>query len=162
MLTATINIWFDIEDYVGLYSINFNGDIKSWKNDIILKPDISRGYKRVTLSKNGKTKRYLVHRLVALTFIDNHNKKKYVNHIDGNKLNNCVKNLEWVTASENEKHAHKYLNKIPPEAKLTLNTENGIFYDSVTKAADSLNINPTTLLAKLNGQNKNNSKFINA
>lgn len=59
------------------------------------------------INKDGKRKSPRIHRLVAETFIPNPNNKPCVNHIDGNKLNNKVKNLEWVTYSENNKHAHE-------------------------------------------------------
>lgn len=67
-------------------------------------------YRRVNFkipSLNKKTVKYLVHRLVAQTFIPNPLNLGYVNHIDGDKLNNDVSNLEWVTASENQKHAYR-------------------------------------------------------
>ena len=66
----------------------------------------NRGYKRISLSINGKHERWSIHRLVALLFIPNPEQKLEVNHIDGNKENNDVSNLEWCSRSENEKHAH--------------------------------------------------------
>ena len=74
----------------------------------ILKPKVDRyGYEVVTLSNNCKRKSYLVHRLVAMAFIDNPLQKETVNHIDGNKLNNNVENLEWATRKEQIVHAMK-------------------------------------------------------
>jgi hypothetical protein len=63
------------------------------------------GYKAIDLCNNGKHKIYHIHRLVATYFIPNPENKPYVNHIDGNKANNNVSNLEWVTGSENMIHA---------------------------------------------------------
>ena len=77
----------------------------------LLKPDISvfsnSSYQRVTLSKDNKTYRFLVHRLVAEAFIPNPENKPYVNHIDNNGLHNSIDNLEWVTHSENMLWAQK-------------------------------------------------------
>ena len=73
-----------------------------------LKASINKyGYKQVTLSKNHKRKTYTVHRLVAMAFLENPYNKETVNHIDGNKLNNCVSNLEWATNKEQKQHAIK-------------------------------------------------------
>lgn len=63
------------------------------------------GYERVALTKCGKKKYMFVHRIVAENFIDNPFEKKTVNHIDGNKINNNIENLEWATHSENSQHA---------------------------------------------------------
>jgi len=68
---------------------------------------LPNGYCRVTLSVKGKAKSHLVHRLVARTFLRNDENKRTVNHIDGNKQNNNLSNLEWATYSENHKHAFK-------------------------------------------------------
>lgn len=73
----------------------------------LLKTQISNsGYEMVKLMAEGKCKACTIHRLVALAFIPNPKNKQFVNHKDGNKLNNCVENLEWVSPSENLKHAY--------------------------------------------------------
>ena len=70
---------------------------------------------RVCIGKKGKIKSFLIHRLVAKAFIPNPENKPCVNHIDGNKSNNKISNLEWVTHSENMAHAKsKGLSKPPP------------------------------------------------
>lgn len=93
------------------YKISTFGRVVSSKNflePLILKPSIDNGYPRVKLiGLNGRKRRETIHRLVAETFLPNPEGKKQVNHKDGNKLNNCVNNLEWVTSSENLKHAHR-------------------------------------------------------
>ena len=77
-------------------------------NERILKPTARKdGYLRVSLCKGGIKKSYLLHKLVAETFIDNSGNKAQINHIDGNKFNNTTKNLEYCTQSENIKHAYK-------------------------------------------------------
>ena len=65
------------------------------------------GYRRVLIYENGKRKKYFVHRLVAEKYIPNPDNLPQVNHKDGDKLNNCVDNLEWVTPKENIEHAIK-------------------------------------------------------
>lgn len=109
-------LWKDIEGYKGLYKISNIGRVRSKERynlrgklikSKIRKPFINNnGYLRVNLSKKNLTKNYSLHRLVALHFISNPDNKEQVNHIDGNKQNNCINNLEWVTASENMKHSY--------------------------------------------------------
>ena len=106
-------VWKDIKEYEGLYQISNLGRIKSLPKkysplEIIMKCQIiNNGYYIIHLKKEGKRKNYLVHRLVAEEFIKNTHNKKYVNHKDGNKTNNNIYNLEWVTMSENHYHAFK-------------------------------------------------------
>lgn len=73
----------------------------------IRKTYVSRGYEKIILTKNNKSTLFSVHRLVALHFVPNPHNKAFVNHKDGNKLNNHASNLEWVTKSENTYHAYE-------------------------------------------------------
>lgn len=89
-------IWKAIKGYEGLYQVSNLGRVKSLYRCIILSPKISNsGYYVVTLSLNGETKMFLIHRLVAQNFLENPDNLSCVNHKDQNKLNNCVSNLEW-------------------------------------------------------------------
>ena len=109
--------WKDIEGYEGLYQISNLGRVKSlmFRNNkysfnkiYFMKPqNNAKGYKTIRLSKDGVVENHRIHRLVAKHYIPNLNNKPCVNHIDGNKQNNNVSNLEWATHSENLKHAHR-------------------------------------------------------
>lgn len=96
----------DIKNYEGLYTISNKGVIRSLYTGKIIKQSLNRyGYYQVRLYKNKMYKNYTVHRLVAETFIQNIHNAESVNHIDGNKTNNKVENLEWCSPSENFKKA---------------------------------------------------------
>lgn len=100
---------FEMKEIPGFdkkYSISKDGRIFSNIGYVELKPYMDKdGYKRISLvTKNGR-KGFRINRLVALTYIPNIENKPIVNHLDGNKLNNNVDNLEWCTNSENIKHA---------------------------------------------------------
>ena len=87
------------------YSVSTEGVVRKDTTDYILTQSTQQDYKFVTLNIQGKQKRMRVHRMVAEMFIDNPYNKPYVNHINGNRGDNNVENLEWVTPSENTQHA---------------------------------------------------------
>ena len=108
-----MEVWKDIEGFNGKYQVSNYGNVRSfsrWKNGGLLKFGKTKtGYYFVNLVKNGRkdVKDFRVHRLVAIAFLDNPKNLPEVNHIDGNKLNNHVDNLEWVSREDNIRHAVK-------------------------------------------------------
>ena len=87
------------------YEVSNLGKVRNIKSGIMLKPWITKdGYLRHCLYKHNKRKNLLLHRIIATAFIDNPGKKPQVNHIDENKLNNDLSNLEWCTGRENLVH----------------------------------------------------------
>lgn len=97
--------WRDIIGYEGLYQVSNLGRIMNSKGLILKQRAQNSGYNIVHLYACSKRRAFTVHRIVARTFIEIVPGKEYVNHKDGNKLNNQADNLEWCTAKENEQHA---------------------------------------------------------
>lgn len=171
--------WKDIPGYEGYYQLNNFGVIKSIQrivgreghggyktvNEKILPVYFdNNGYQIAFLSKGGIRKTVKVHRLIALLFIPNPLNKKQVNHIDGNKANNSVNNLEWCTQSENIRHADRTgLRKCASGDKngksLKIKDNNsGIIYSTITEAAFVNNTTVKVFTRWLRGK-KRNSQF---
>lgn len=146
--------WKDIKGFEGLYKINSNGDIKSLSRivkckDGTLKPIKERivkvgnngsGYLFVYLWKNNISHRYYVHRLVAETFIENPNNLLEVNHIDNNKANNNVDNLEWCNRLWNERCKEKHISGYTPKPIIQVDENNNILaeFESISECCRSL------------------------
>jgi hypothetical protein len=146
-------IWNDIDfidGFEGLYQVSNYGQVKSlgriikypgskygmhngvFRPEKILKHK-TKGYAGVTLS-NGKNKIYPnIHRLVALAFIPNPLNKPCVNHIDGDKQNNCVSNLEWIDWADNVIHAYKTGLAKPIYGKLNHSYKHGKYANKIVK-----------------------------
>lgn len=145
--------WKDIEKYEGLYQVSTLGNIKNTRSGNILIPQDCRGYLRVKLHKNGDFDNKLVHRLVAETFIPNLENKQQVNHIDENKTNNRVDNLEWVTRKENCNYGTRN-ERISKSKYKPVQCSNGIIYDSMLSASQKLNIPPAHISRVCRGLRK--------
>ena len=140
--------WLKVKGYEERYEISDMGRIRRLSDGGLMRPAINQnGYQHVVLSKNGKTKDFRVHRLVATHFIENKAGKRDVNHKNGIKTDNRAANLEWLTHSENE--LHKIYTLETPSKLLgacrpvkCLNT--GVVYRSISEAKRELNLPKST------------------
>lgn len=116
-------VWLPVVGYEGLYEVSNKGRVRTIERTILRNPDIGvgmprtykaqmkpliknrTGYYKVNLCKDGIHKQILVHQLVARAFIPNPNGYRCINHIDCDRTNNCVENLEWCTPKMNSQHA---------------------------------------------------------
>ena len=170
--TITMNeIWKDIPGFEGLYQVSNLGRVKSlpkktWNGrgyyvstEKILKPNtLAKGYYQVELKRDSQRCCLQVHRLVAITFIQNPNPSEYnqVNHLDGNKQNNRVDNLEWCNNGMNQRHAWATgLQKVSGKAGrpkravvLSKGGENKVF-KSIAEATRFLGLKRNTNLIKV-------------
>ena len=172
-----IEVWKDIKDYEGLYQVSNIGRVRSLDRNIkmdgwiypakgkMLKPIFAtHGYRRVDLSENGISKQNLIHRLVATAFIPNPDNKPQVNHINGIKDDNRVKNIEWVTPRENAQHSWDtgLSNKDSLyKAVLMLNLENEplLIFDSGIEAASMTGISNQCISQCCNGKTKTSGGY---
>lgn len=97
--------WKEIPNYEGIYTISDTGIVKNKKGKVLKQQVNQKGYHWVSLQKNNNPKKFKIHRLVLLAFVGNSNLQ--TNHKDGNKSNNNISNLEWVTNQQNRDHARK-------------------------------------------------------
>lgn len=134
-------IWKDIKDFEGMYQVSNLGRIRSLdrvifnkQNKLLRKCKLmttslnSSGYPHVRLSKDGKGTTFRIHRLVAIHFLENPNNYEIVNHIDSNKTNNKISNLEWCSELDNRLHARNIFNDTAygEECNLSVLTEDQV------------------------------------
>lgn len=118
-----IEVWKPVVGYEELYEVSNMGNVRSvdkttrdgrfWKGRQLRKHYAGSGYVQTVLSVDGVYRHEYIHRLVANAFIPNPDNKPEVNHINGDKNNNSVENLEWVTKSENGLHSFRVLGRKP-------------------------------------------------
>lgn len=148
----------DVVGYEGLYTVDIFGNITKVCNRKVMSQHKSNsGYMRVILSKNKKRTNYSVHRLVAEAFIPNPLNKNQVNHIDGDKTNNVVWNLEWTTSKDNNIHAVKIGHNT--KAIRVRIIETGVVYPSIRDCAKAINGHETNILQCLRGNYKYHKGF---
>lgn len=164
-----MEIWKDIKGYEGLYQVSNLGNIRSLykrsKGNIMNLP-IKKGYYQIGLRKNGIRKYYQVHRLVAQAFIENKENLPQVNHIDENKLNNNVDNLEWCTVSYNNCYGtriKRVVEKNKTRQPVILYDINGNFiaeYFSIMDASRQTKINPSCIVGSCKNKDRIPRKYI--
>ncbi len=125
MFPGNREIWRSIDGYAN-YEVSSHGRVRNATTARILKPNIqNRGYYQARLCKDGKQKKFSIHRLVAQEFIDNPDSKQVVDHIDHNPANNCVENLRWASGKENQGNRLKQQN--------TSSKFKGVYFDKQTQ-----------------------------
>ena len=171
-------IWKDVPGYEGLYMVSNFGRVKSLSrlvynghcmvktNDRILIPNtLAKGYSQVTLYNGKKRKSFQVHRLVGSAFMPNINNKPQINHINGNKQDNRLENLEWCNNSENQLHAWRtglqkphYCGGGSPKKKVGMLDEKGNVvkvFESIRSASIYIGCSsPANLSHLLNGRGR--------
>ena len=150
-------VWHPIKDYED-YEISNYGRVKSlkYKKPILLRQDIRCGYKSVVLSKNGKTQHFTVHDLVYFNFHSvSKDSNKVIDHIDGNKLNNKLENLRYVSQSENIIAAAYQQKTKACKAVDVFKNDNFVYhYNSIAEASRSLNVDASSISKVCKGKQK--------
>lgn len=161
-------IWKDIEEYEGIYQVSNLGRVRSLDrldganhrlNGKVLKiRKNTHGYLDISLYKNSVSSNNTIHRLVAEAFIPNPENKPQVNHIDEDKTNNSLANLEWMTAKENNNHGtrNERSSKTKSIAIIATNTttcESTEFY-GINECARQLDLNSANITSVLKGRYK--------
>lgn len=144
----TLEFWRDIKGYEGLYQVSNVGQVRSLRSNKILKPrNNGGGYLQVKLCKNGKEKFFYVHRLVAEAFLPNEDELPEVDHINNDKTDNRVANLQWISKVENCRKKQSGWG-IP---RRVICVETGEVFESVTAAARAFDRHENAMRRNLKG-----------
>ena len=162
--------WLDIKDYEGYYQVSNLGRVKSLPREILdaggvirrrngklLTPRVTgNNYRQVSLCKNGVTRQFLLHRLVAEAFIPNSNNCAQVNHIDEDKANNSVSNLEWCTAKYNSHYSQTFKKAVAATSKKVVQCDllgNVLnIWNSTQEASRATDVNQSLISRCCNGK----------
>lgn len=145
--------WRPVLEYEDRYAVSNTGDVRNIKSGRLLSQwGDKSGYMRVALFRGGCGRQFYVHRLVADAFIPKGSGKLEINHINGDKADNNVSNLEWCTKSDNQKHSYRVLgrkwNAGRPRVKVMC-VETGECFDSIVAAARAKSVDSRNLHAVL-------------
>lgn len=155
--------WRPVTDYEDLYEVSNTGEVRRiiprYSHVTTLKQYTSnKGYKLVCLCRNGIQKTISVHRLVALAFIPNPDCLPCVNHIDENKANNNVSNLEWCSYLRNNIYGHRLEKSASKRSKAVICVETGIVYASAYEAQRLTGIHQSKISECCNGNRQTTAK----
>lgn len=177
-------VWKPIVGFEGLYEVSNTGKVKALQRTVTAHNGWPRTFheKILTLHSSKLTERHpkpmyhvelwkdnkrtvkMIHRLVAEAFVPNPDGKPQVNHIDGNRMNNSIENLEWVTCSENSDHAYRTGLAKPHGCKAIRRTNkltgSVVEFQSIEEAARELKGNPDAIRAALKGRSASSCGYI--
>lgn len=179
-----VNEFYEISNLGNVRSINrtikkSDGKIIAYRSKVLKVFFFANtGYPYVCLYKNSKKKNCTIHRLLAKAFIPNPKNKHQINHINGNRKDYRLENLEWVTQCENMQHSYDTGLSFTPKgdnhylygrkgedcvnSKIIINLETGIFYYSANEAALTIGMKVKKLRERLCGRTKNKTSFVYA
>lgn len=124
----------DIVGYEGMYAIEEDGRIWSYKTQRYLIHQLTKdNYYRVGLCKDSSRKKYLIHRLIALTYIPNPENKPFIDHIDRNRTNNSINNLRWVSRLENNQNTTVHKDNSTNEINIGFDKRRNTFRVRITR-----------------------------
>lgn len=182
-MVAKVEIWKDVPGYEGFYQVSSMGRVKNLpknrkvfhggiytQKEKILTPSLRGGYLIQVFTTNKFRKTFSVHRLVAMAFLPNADNKPEVNHVNGNRSDNRVENLEWATGSENVSHAYAVLNRkastlgrgkaMIEVTKTTLLGEYIATYKSIAEAAKENNLDRFHISQVIRGKRPQEGGFL--
>lgn len=148
-------MWKDIPNWEKYYEVNEYGEVRNKLTKALIAGDINNaGYYRVCLYRNGRKERFFRHRLVATLFIKNPNNYSEVNHVDGNKSNNTMNNLQWCDRTTNEREARRSLIKLYRPFDVWFQNQQHKKYEFAIDLAKELNVTNRTILNYLQGKSR--------